>query len=36
VGSIAGLAWGVVTHKMRSKEKKLIADLQPKQTLKGE
>jgi hypothetical protein len=32
--SVAGVAWGVWTHKRRKGEKKLIADLQVKQTLK--
>ena len=34
IGSMAGLVWGILTHKMRSKEKRSIADLQVKQTLK--
>jgi len=34
IGSVAGLAWGILTHKMRSQDKRLIADLQVKQTLK--
>ena len=32
--SVLGVAWGVWTHKRRKGEKKLIADLQVKQTLK--
>jgi glycosyltransferase involved in cell wall biosynthesis len=34
IGSLAGLVWGILTFKLRSKEKKLIAQLQPRQTLK--
>jgi len=34
IGSVTGLAWGIVTHKRHSDNKRLIADLQPKQTLK--
>lgn len=32
--AFVGCAWGVVTYKLRGKEKKLIAELQVKQTLK--
>src|SRR5439155_4723429 len=34
LASAAGLVWGIVTHKLRSRDKGLIAQLQPKQTLK--
>jgi hypothetical protein len=34
MGSLLGTVWGYQTHWMRSKEKRLIADLQPRQTLK--
>jgi glycosyltransferase involved in cell wall biosynthesis len=34
LGSVLGNAWGVWTYKRRSKDKKLIAELQVKQTLK--
>jgi len=34
VASLLGTLWGYQTHLMRSKEKRLIADLQPRQTLK--
>ena len=34
LGSVIGLGWGVLTHKLRAKEKRLIADLQVKQTLR--
>jgi glycosyltransferase involved in cell wall biosynthesis len=33
-GSVLGNGWGVLTYKRRGKDKKLIADLQVKQTLK--
>ena len=35
LGSVLGNAWGVWTYKQRGKDKRLIADLQVKQTLKG-
>jgi hypothetical protein len=35
VGSVLGNAWGVFTYKKRGKDKKLIAELQVKQELKG-
>ena len=35
IGSFIGLGWGVITHKLHSKNEKLIAELQPKQTLKN-
>jgi glycosyltransferase involved in cell wall biosynthesis len=34
IGSVLGNAWGVLTYKRRGKNKKLIAELQVKQTLK--
>ena len=34
IGSFLGLAWGVLTYKLRSGATRSIADLQPKQTLK--
>jgi len=34
LGSVLGNAWGVLTYKRRGKDKKLIAELQVKQTLK--
>ena len=34
LGSVLGDVWGVWTYKRRGKEKKLIAELQVKQTLK--
>ncbi len=35
LGSVLGNAWGVLTYKRRGKDKKLIAELQVKQTLVG-
>jgi type VI protein secretion system component VasK len=32
--AVVGCAWGVLTYKRRGKDKKLIAELQVKQTLK--
>ena len=34
--SVVGNAWGVLTYKLRGKDKKLIADLQVKQELNEE
>lgn len=34
IGSVTGLVWGMITHRRRSHDRGLIADLQPKQTLK--
>jgi glycosyltransferase involved in cell wall biosynthesis len=34
LASVLGLAWGVITHKLRAGDKRLIAELQPRQTLK--
>jgi glycosyltransferase involved in cell wall biosynthesis len=34
IGSVLGNAWGVLTYKRRGKDKKLIAELQMKQTLR--
>ena len=34
IGSLLGVIWGFQTHVVHSKEKRLIADLQPRQTLK--
>jgi hypothetical protein len=34
LGSVLGDAWGVWTYKRRGKDKKLIAELKVKQTLK--
>src|SRR5439155_23451257 len=35
VGAVLGSAWGWLTYKWRGEDKKLIAELQVKQTLKG-
>lgn len=35
LGSVLGNAWGVLTYKRRGKDKKLIAKLQVKQSLKN-
>ena len=34
IGSLLGTMWGYQTHLLRSKEKRLMAELQPRQTLK--
>jgi len=34
LASVLGNAWGVLTYRRRGKDKKLIAELQVKQTLK--
>lgn len=34
IASLAGAVWGYFTHKLRSRDKKLVSNLQPRQTLK--